>query len=181
MKPAVDVELPPWARVTEKRRAHIARVTGLLAEWAEAMRVGRAEADAWRDAGRWHVALRDAPEDELRRMLPASDLPANVLHGPAAAACLQRDGESRTDVLEAVRWHTVGFADWARTGRALFLADYLDPGRTFARPERAVLAERVAHDFEPVFREVVRQRIEWTLREGNLLLPETVALWNSLR
>jgi len=26
----------------------------------------------------------------------------------------------------------------------------------------------------------VRMRIEWTLREGNLLYPETVELWNSV-
>jgi 2-amino-4-hydroxy-6-hydroxymethyldihydropteridine diphosphokinase len=181
MKPATDLDLPGWARVTDKRRAHIARVTALLGEWAEAMRIPRTEAEAWRDAGRWHDALRDAPEEEVRKLLPASELPATVLHGPAAAARLAADGEARAEVLDAVRWHTVGSPSWARTGRALFMADYLDPGRNFARAERAILASQVPHDFDSVFREVVRQRIEWTLREGNVLLPETVALWNSLR
>ena len=32
-----------------------------------------------------------------------------------------------------------------------------------------------------VFRQVVRFRLEWSVREGNHIFPETVALWNSLR
>jgi len=32
-----------------------------------------------------------------------------------------------------------------------------------------------------VFREVVRRRIEWAVREGKLLYPECVALWNQVR
>jgi HD superfamily phosphohydrolase YqeK len=181
MTPAADLDLPSWARVSEKRRAHIARVTALLDDWGVAMDVTRAEAHAWHDAGRWHDALRDAPEGELRRLVPGSDLPAGLLHGPAAAARLEADGETRTDVLDAVRWHTVGCGHWSRTGKALFMADYLDPGRTFANADRAILAERVTDDFDGVLRQIVRQRIEWTLREGNFLFPQTVALWNSLR
>ena len=30
-----DVELPAWACVTDKRHAHITRVTALIDEWAE--------------------------------------------------------------------------------------------------------------------------------------------------
>jgi HD superfamily phosphohydrolase YqeK len=181
MMPAAGVDLPDWACVSDKRRAHIARVTALLDGWRTALRVSHIEGEAWHDAGRWHDALRDAPEAELRRLVPASDLPAALLHGPATAARLEEDGETRADVLEAVRWHTVGHERWSRTGRALFMADYLDPGRAFAMDERAALAEQVPRDFDGVFREVVRQRMEWARRERKALRPETVALWNSLR
>jgi 2-amino-4-hydroxy-6-hydroxymethyldihydropteridine diphosphokinase len=102
------------------------------------------------------------------------------VHGPAAAVRLEREGEKRTDVLEAVRWHTVGNGTWARTGRALYMADFLEPGRSFARADRAFLSAHVPSDFDGVFRQVVRQRLEWSLREGNRLYPETVALWNDV-
>src|ERR687886_1878383 len=136
MSDADSIELPAWAQVSEKRRAHIERVTSL---------------------------------------------PAKMLQGPAAAARLAREGEGRTSVLEAIRWHTVGCQTWDRVGRALYMADYLEPGRAFARSERAFLAAQVTHDFDGTFRQVVRHRLEWALREGNALLPEAVALWNSLR
>jgi HD superfamily phosphohydrolase YqeK len=174
-------ELPSWAQVTDKRRTHIERVTALLVDWAAAMRLDDAEARAWRDVGLWHDALRDAPEEELRRLAPDEGYEPNMLHGPAAAARLRADGETRESVLLAVRYHTVGWADWDRTGRALYMADFLEPGRKFSIEDRTFLARHVPVDFDGVYRQVVKMRIEWTLREGMSLFPEVVALWNSVR
>jgi 2-amino-4-hydroxy-6-hydroxymethyldihydropteridine diphosphokinase len=94
---------------------------------------------------------------------------------------LERDGETRAGVLLSVRWHTVGNPDWDQTGRALFMADFLEPGRGFMQADRAFLASLLPSDFDGVFRQVVRMRLEWTLREGKPLFPESVALWNSVR
>lgn len=178
---ARPVVLPPWAQVGEKRAAHITRVTELLDRWATQLRLDAAEAEAWHDVGRLHDALRDAPEETLRRLAGAIALPLDVLHGPAAANHLVASGEMRESVLAAVRWHTVGHAEWDRIGRALYMADFLEPGRNFMRADRAFLAEHLPHDFDGVFRQVVQMRLEWTLREGKALFPEAVGLWNSVR
>ena len=175
------LDLPDWAQVGEKRRAHIARVTDLLDRWAVQLKLDAPEAQAWHDVGRFHDALRDAPEAELRRLAAGHDLPLAVLHGPAAATHLESIGETRSGVLNAVRWHTTGSAGWDRVGRALYMADFLEPGRNFMRPDRAFLAEHLPHDFDGAFRQVVRMRLEWTLREGKALFPESVGLWNSIR
>ena len=156
-----ELGLPPWAQVTEKRCAHIARVTRLLDEWATSLALPAGERRAWHDVGVLHDALRDASEEELRR--------------------LTREGEGRADVLEAIRWHTLGSAHWSRTGKALYMADFLEPGRPFSRADRAFLAAHVTTDFDGVFRQVVRTRIEWTVREGKMLFPETADLWNTVR
>lgn len=173
--------LPAWAQVTDKRLAHIARVTALLERWAAEMSLPPEERAAWRDAGLWHDALRDAPDAELRALVPDERYPAQMLHGPAAAIRLERDGESRGDVLDAVRWHTIGAPDWPRAGVALYMADFLEPGRSFARRDRAFIAAHVPRDFDGAFRQVVRMRLTWSLTEGNMLYPETVALWNHIR
>ena len=179
--PAPPVELPPWAVVSPKRRHHIERVTALLDGWAVAMHLAPAEAQMWDDAGRWHDALRDLGERELRDLTGDLTSPFGTLHGPAAALRLEQEGETRTEVLEAVRWHTVGNGKFSRTGKALYMADYLEPGRPFAVADRAFLAQHVIVDFDGVFRQVVRHRFEWTLREGKALFPEAVALWNAVR
>jgi len=175
--------LPPWAEVSEKRRAHITRVTALLDRWARDLGLAVAEAQAWHDAGRWHDALRDSSDETLRSL--AGDAqhkrPVETLHGPAAATRLAREGEKRETVLAAIRWHTVGHAAWDRCGQALYMADFLEPGRSFAKADRAFLADHLIHDFDGVFRQVVRLRIEWTVREGKSLFPETVDLWNRVR
>ena len=176
------VLLPSWAQVSERRLAHIERVTALLDQWASALHLSSDEARAWHDAGRLHDALRDAPDDELRRL--AGELPdytVDMLHGPAVANKLAADGESRLELLDAIRYHTVGSARWGRLGRALYMADYLEPGRKFSRADRAYLAAQVPQDFDATFRQVLRARLEWSLREGMRLFPEAVSLWNSVR
>ena len=176
-----NLELPEWAQVTDKRRAHIARVAELLDQWADAMRISAAERRDWLDAARWHDALRDAPRDILRALAGSAPYEPEMLHGPAAAAKLVQGGERRQNVLNAIRYHTVGAPDWDRAGRALYMADFLEPGRTFSREDRAFLTAQVPHDFDRVFRQVVRMRLVYALNEGHTLFPETVQLWNSIR
>ncbi len=176
-----SIELPAWAVVSERRLAHIARVTALLDQWAGAMKVSAESARAWRDVGVWHDALRDAPDEQLRSLAGEPGRPVEMLHGPAAAVMLERDGERRPDVLDAVRYHTTGSACWNDTGRALYMADFLEPGRKFSRGDRAFLSAHVPRDFHGTFRQVVRARLEWSLREGKTLFAETVEMWNGVR
>jgi HD superfamily phosphohydrolase YqeK len=176
-----NLVLPSWAQVSDKRRKHIARVCALLMQWADAIDVSPDERDAWLQAGRLHDALRDAPESELRALARDAEREPELLHGPAVANLLVDQGETKAGLLTAIRYHTVGSAEWDRTGRALYMADFLEPGRGFLRRDRAFLATQVPHDFDGVFRQVLRARLEYALREGYTLFPETVALWNAVR
>ena len=162
------MSLPPWAQVSPERRAHIERVVALLERWADAMRVSKDERARWVRAGWLHDALRDAPLGDV------------TAHGPAAADRAAAEGERDRDVLDAIRYHTIGSPDWDDVGRMLYLADYLEPGRQFDAKGRAALSARVPAERDPVLREVARRRIEWVVRSGWPLPPETVALWNRL-
>jgi len=179
--PGVVPQLPTWAVASEKRRGHIARVTALLDAWSDSLTLDRAQRQAWHDVGRWHDALRDADESVLRATADDPTRPLGMLHGSAAARWLARDGELRADVLDAVRWHTTGSIAWGPLGRALYMADFLEPGRPFMQADRAFLAHLVPVQFDAVFRQVVRLRLEWALREGKGFAPETVALWDAVR
>lgn len=172
------LELPSWAVVTDKRRAHIRRVVDLLRRWAGELALPEDETSRWIAAGVLHDALRDAPEEMLRTLTGDGVRAAELLHGPAAAVRAEQDGERRQDVLDAVRFHTVGSIRWNRCGRALYMADFLEPGRKFLIEERRYVAEQVTRDFDGSFRQVVRLRLEWSLAHGGELFPETVALWN---
>ena len=175
------LDLPEWACVSAKRAEHIQRVTALLNSWAAAMRLPPGEARAFVDAGVLHDALRDATEADLRKITGDTKSPLGLLHGPAAARMREQTGETRVELLDAVRYHTVGNEKWGIVGRALFMADFLEPGRKFMKQDRYFLALQVPTSFDTVFRQVVRMRLEWTVREGNHIFPETAALWNSLQ
>jgi HD superfamily phosphohydrolase YqeK len=162
------VSLPDWAQVSAARRAHIERVVALLNRWADAMHIDAKERDRWLRAGWLHDALRDAPVDDP------------FAHGPAAADRAAAAGERDRGLLDAVRYHTVGSAEWDDVGRMLYLADFLEPGRPYDRADRADLARRVPAETDAVLREVARRRLEWVVRSCWPLPAETVAFWNSL-
>jgi len=162
------LSLPSWAVATPDRVAHIERVAALLAAWATAMRVPDAERARWLRAAWLHDALRHAPA--------ATELE----HGPMAAARAAADGERDRGVLDAVRYHSIGYAGWDDAGRMLYIADFLEPGREFDRPDRAALAARVPQARDEVLVEVARRRIKWALSSGWRLPAETVDFWNSL-
>ena len=180
---AVGVELPAWAQVTEKRREHIAASTALLDEWARRARVCR-RTSASRGTTRvcYHDALRDAPEDELREL--AGDCrryEVEMLHGPPRRELLDATARRAPSVLDAIRYHTVG-SPRLGSHRARAVHGRLPrAGPQVLARDRAFLAAQVPHDFDGVFRQVVRARLEWSLREGHALFPETVALWNAVR
>ena len=173
--------LPDWARVSEKRKGHILRVVDLLMRWADELGIDDEERATWRAAGVLHDALRDAPETDLRRLSGDYTRDEELLHGPAVATVLVGAGTTDASLLDAIRFHTVGSPTWDRAGRALYMADFLEPGRGFAKRDRAFLAHQVPHDFDGVFRQVLRARLEHALREGFTLFPETVGLWNEVR
>jgi HD superfamily phosphohydrolase YqeK len=172
--------LPPWATVGRKRLAHVERVVALVAEWADALAVEPGERARWLRAAWLHDAMRDAPADELRRWAPDPEAPAELVHGPAAAARAEAEGERDAGVLSAVRHHSVGSAEWDMAGRVLYCADFLEPGRSFDRRGRAALAARLPADPAGVLYEVARRRLAFAIDSGFTLPEQTVRFWNSL-
>ena len=162
------MSLPGWAVVTPERRAHIERVAALISAWALALQTPDGERARWLRAAWLHDALRDVPV--------ASELE----HGPMAAARAAQDGESDQGVLDAVRYHSLGYARWDDVGKMLYLADYLEPGRPFDQAERRGLAAGVLADRDGVLRQVAVRRIVHVIESRWPLPPETVAFWNAL-
>ena len=100
-----------------------------------------AEARAFIDAGgALHGRIADASEAGAAKDHRAdTGSPLGLLHGPAAAITLEKHGEKRADVLDAIRYHTVGNERWGVVGRAL-MADFLEPGRKFMKQDRYFLS-----------------------------------------
>jgi HD superfamily phosphohydrolase YqeK len=178
--PAQALDLPSWAVVGPERAGHIARVAALMESWAQA--AGRSVEERARQhrAAVLHDALRDADPQTLRAHVgEAERLPPALWHGPAAAAFAARHGEKDEGVLAAVRWHTLGWREWDEVGKALYLADYLEPGRTHDA-ERSALADRVPGEFDAVLRDVAARRMGWLLRTGRPIARQTWDFWNGL-
>ena len=178
--PGLRPTLPEWAVVSPARLEHIQRVAGLASGWAERMGVPDSERNRWLRAVWLHDALRDAAPPELEKWAASIVGPPELRHGPASAGRAKAEGETDRGVLDAVRYHSLGLAEWDMVGRILYCADFLDPGRPFNQQERAELAERLPEDAAGVLREVARSRITHIIRSGWPLPEPTVRFWNSL-
>ncbi len=176
----VSSGIPAWAKISDRRRSHIERVAVLLRDWAGRLDVDGHELDRWLRGAYLHDALKDAPEDELRRLAGPLFDHSQLLHGPAAAEMARAHGEQDQGVLDAIRYHSVGYAGWNQTGRMLYLADYLEPGRRMPVTQRAERVARVPASPAVVLREVAQERIIVALSSGKPLLEQTVAFWNAL-
>jgi len=177
---ADGIGLPAWAHVRDGRRRHIERVTALMEVWAVARRMPSTELRRWVRAGFLHDALKDAPKPLLADLAGCRWGIPSLYHGPAAARMASQHGESDQGVLDAVTYHSIGFAGWDNVGKMIYLADYLEPGRSSQRSRRAAWSARVPRDPSRVLWEVARDRMGWMVSKGMPLLREGVDFWNSL-
>jgi HD superfamily phosphohydrolase YqeK len=172
-------ELPDWAVASPPRRAHMARVASLLSAWAETLDLPESDRVRWAAVGWLHDALRDAPPEELRREVPEElrHLPGPALHGPAAAERLKEIDDPA--LLQAIRYHTIGHPSLDRLGKALYLADFLEPGRDFEIDWRASLSARMPAEMDEVLLEVLGARLQHLVEVRKTIRPETAAFWSA--
>jgi HD superfamily phosphohydrolase YqeK len=172
--------LPEWARVNNQRYAHAERVALLLGEWAAALELSPEERTRWKAAGYLHDALRDAPPAELRPLVPPAfaHLAGPALHGPAAATMLRQDGVDDESLLRAITCHTIGHPEFDELGRALYIADYIEPGRKYTPARLAEMRARMPRERAAVLLDVLNARMARQLSEGRPIRAETAAFWN---
>jgi nicotinate-nucleotide adenylyltransferase len=94
-------------------------------------------------AGIAHDICKSCSEDELvtlaladgQRMSKLEKKKPSLLHGRAAAVLLQqRFGIYNTDILEAVRLHTIGSVDMGDIGKVVYIADKIEVSRRNVDP-----------------------------------------------
>jgi HD superfamily phosphohydrolase YqeK len=175
-------ELPDWAVARTKRRAHMERVASLLREWGEARGDDPRDVDRWAAVGFLHDVLRDAKPDELRAALsrPIDQLPDEVIHGPAAADRLRQGGVTDEPLLTAVAFHSLGSPDFDDIGKALYVADFLEPGRRLQPKWRARRREEMPEGLDSVAQAIVGKRMQFLIKKGRPVPIETIGLWNVL-
>jgi HD superfamily phosphohydrolase YqeK len=184
LHPVIDAaargKLPDWTMAGPGRRKHMARVAKLMENWAEKRGESPRERARWIALGYLHDALREADEELMRPLVEPRfrELPMKILHGPAVAQRLRGEGVEDEEFLHAAAFHTLGSADFAVLGKALFAADFLEPGRKLQDDWRAKLRKRAPGDLNGVVKEILLARIRHLLARGRPLRVETVAFWN---
>jgi predicted HD superfamily hydrolase involved in NAD metabolism len=97
-----------------------------------------------------------------------------LLHARLGAQLARENFDIRDrDVLSAIEKHTTGAADMSPLDCAVYLADSLEPHRTFA--ERGELWQLALHDLREAMCETLRHTIRHYERKGKPVVPAAAA------
>ncbi|WP_304518499.1 MULTISPECIES: nicotinate-nucleotide adenylyltransferase [unclassified Adlercreutzia] len=171
-------------RVSAKRLEHIEGVAETAERLARAYGVDERKARLAGLLHDWDKGYDDegmlARVRELGMDVPPEYLAIpRVLHGMTAAVALARAFPAiPADVIRAIDRHTVGALDMEPLDMVVYIADALEPGRTFG-PVDELRAQVGKASLEDLFFLTYRHWLVLMLDRGSALAPDTIAIWNA--
>ncbi|OYW70191.1 MAG: phosphohydrolase [Aerococcus viridans] len=170
------------ARLAEKRFKHVLRVEETAVKMAKNLPGADVEKasiaallhDFAKDDSVKHLSLfKDYPGYDPRWL----DYGSAIWHGPLAAMIANRDfGVTDEDILKAVWNHTIGGYDMTLDQKVLFVADYIEPGRTFKGVDKA--RELAKNNLDDAVDYKMKQSIIHLVDSGRIVYPETINIYN---
>lgn len=178
------VQIQLESKLSSKRLAHSRGVSETAARLA--VRYGTDPAKATL-AGLLHDCAREIPNNLLLKLADSFGiLISNVeaaspflLHGPVGA-CLARSEYGLTDqmIIDAIQWHTTGRAGMSLLEKIIFLADYIEPNRSYPGVEH--LRSIADLDLDKAVLAGYNQTLKYLLSRGELIHVATVEGRNDL-
>ncbi|RJQ51773.1 MAG: HD domain-containing protein [Actinobacteria bacterium] len=159
---------------TASTAAHLAESAGLDVEKA-------------RLAGLLHDYARSEPRERLVEMAEERGIAVNeverqtpyLLHGPVGASLVEEElNVHDEELLQAIRYHTIGRPGMSPLEKIVYLADMIEPARSFPGVEEIRAA--AARSLDEAFKLAYRRSLEHLLESGKPLHPATVDVWNWL-
>lgn len=170
-------------QLSQSRYEHTLRVTEEAIKLANTHDVSIEKAEL---AALWHDVAKEFPRERLKQMIETSDLPKDVLdyhhelwHGPVASLIVsERFGIDDSEIISAVRYHTTGKAQMSSLDLVIFVADYIEPGRSFPGLDEV---RRVAYENLQLAAWLVsRNTINYLMSKKSRIYPDTWHAYNDL-
>lgn len=172
------------ARTPQKRIAHIYGVLETARDMADRFGENRAQAEVaalLHDYAKAMPLAEQLAEARRRNLIidPTEELSPWLLHGPVAAALLEEQGlVTDRAVLDAIRWHTTGRPGMSRLEMVLYVADAIEPTRSYPGIEE--IREAARRDLEEATLKAVDSVIRFVLDQGWLMHVYTIQTRNWL-
>jgi predicted HD superfamily hydrolase involved in NAD metabolism len=184
MPPTVtDVERVVRERLGEEAFAHSQRTADMAADIAVAYGV---DSDAARISALLHDWDRELSSEQLLQSADDAGLEIcaadrrvpYLLHARTAAAELRREfPDLPSQVSDAIERHTVGALEMTPLDMVLFLADMLEPARSWAGIHE-VRARVGVDSLETLFAVAYKRSVTHLVEGARVIHPDTVAVWN---
>ncbi len=169
-------------RLDIQRLSHSCRVACVAEKLAD--REGLSVKNA-RLAGLLHDYAKGLKEDYMRELVEKSDweidsdeldLP-QLLHAPAGAYLVKREFKlEERDILEAIRYHTIGSPEMGKLAQIIFIADLIEPGRDF--PGIESIRKEVDNGITAALIKTCDYLLEYNIDNRRIIHPNTLLLRN---
>ncbi|MCA0171796.1 bis(5'-nucleosyl)-tetraphosphatase (symmetrical) YqeK [Bacillus sp. RAR_GA_16] len=169
--------------LTEHRYVHTIGVTDTAVELAE-----KYGADPQRTeiAAVFHDYAKFRPKDEMRQIILEQSLKKDLLeyspelwHAPVGAYLVRREiGIEDEEILNAIKYHTSGRPNMTLMEKCVFIADYIEPGRSF--PGVDEVREVVQKDLDQAIALSLRNTVQFLMKKNQPVYPATFLTYNSI-
>ncbi len=175
--------------LSEKRFGHCLRVAKTAERLAKVHALNAKKAYL---AGILHDVARERSSSELMRLLKKHRVVLrkdekmcpgiwHTLAGPILAKA--EYGIQDKEVLEAIRFHSMGNAKMGPIAQIIYIADVIEPERSEnggLKGDLSAIRHMAEKDIDKALRMAVAFRIRKSLETGTVILTRGVELWNSL-
>ncbi|PAV28994.1 phosphohydrolase [Virgibacillus profundi] len=169
--------------LTKERFEHTLRVQETAANLAKLYNESKEKTEL---AAIFHDYAKYRPLDEMERWIVESRLPKDLLHyhhelwhGPVAAILIEKEyGIKDNDIQCAIAYHTTGRAHMGKLEQIIFLADYIEPGRSFPGVEE--VREMAKKDLIHACLMASRNTIQFLMHKNATIYPDTFHAYNDL-
>lgn len=170
-------------QLTNRRYQHSLRVVKQALELSRQYSINE---DKVKLAAILHDYAKDLPIGVLKQTIMENDLPQEFLqfhhelwHGPVGALLINRVFNiTDIDILHAVRYHTTGRSGMSKLELVIYVADYIEPARSFPGVEEVREVAQV--DLVYAAWLATRNTIEFLMHKRALIYPDTIEAYNDL-
>ena len=183
-----EKEILKWMKnhLTEKRYTHCLGTAKCAKKLAKAY--GESEEKAY-IAGLLHDCAKCFENEKLLEIINKNlDVDENelmnykTLHAPVSAYCAQKDfGVCDSEILSAIRWHTLGKKEMTTFEKIIFLADKIEPNtrdKEYRNKIKKLLKEN--DGLNKALLECYKETIKSLVKRNLKICPLTIDIYNNL-
>lgn len=160
-----------------KRRVHTAGVILTAIKLAKTLGVSTEKAEI---AGLLHDIAKYEDASSYPNLKLPKDISSDIIHQYLGEYIARKTlGVTDEAVLSAIKYHTTGRSDMSQLERIIYVADIIEPSRTFSGVEE--LRTAVEADFEKGFSICLKEIVEFLTKSGTEIYPLTLEALNFYR
>ncbi|GGP12552.1 bis(5'-nucleosyl)-tetraphosphatase (symmetrical) YqeK [Oceanobacillus neutriphilus] len=171
-------------RLTEARYEHTLRVTDTAIVLAETFHESVEKAKI---AALFHDYCKYDSLEEMKKIIETnSKLPDLLLsfhhelwHGPVASVQIEEKyAVTDQEIKDAIFFHTTGRANMTKLDKIIFLADYIEPGRSFPGLDDVRAAAKT--DLTKACYQAARNTVHFLMERNRTVYPDSFHAYNDL-